>query len=82
MILGRNSVTVTKRAVAARPGGPPTAMFSIGSRLASLDGGLANSLLSALLGSRVSLTVMDYLLWRTRRSIFCSFRTLLRPNWA
>lgn len=60
MILGRNSVTVTKRAVAARPGGPPTAMFSIGSRLASLDGGLANSLLSALLGSRVSLTVMDY----------------------
>src|SRR5690606_24854677 len=38
----------------------PTAMFSIGSRLASLDGGLANALLSSLLGGRVSLTLMDY----------------------
>ncbi|TKT81188.1 pilus assembly protein TadG-related protein [Aquamicrobium sp. LC103] len=36
------------------------AAFSIGSRLASLDGGIANALLSALLGSKVSLSVMDY----------------------
>src|SRR5690606_25470733 len=58
-ILGRDSVTVSKSATAALPGGPPSAMFSIGSRLASLDGGLANALLSGLLGSQASLTVMD-----------------------
>lgn len=59
-ILNRPSVTVRKTAIAAIPGGQPQAMFSIGSRLASLDGGLANALLSGLLGSTVSLTVMDY----------------------
>ena len=59
-ILKRESVTVRKVATAAIPGGQPQAMFSIGSRLASLDGGLANALLSGLLGSNVSLTVMDY----------------------
>ncbi len=60
VVLGRDAVSVTKQATAARPGGAPTAMFSIGSRLGSVDGGLANSLLSALLGGRVSLTLMDY----------------------
>lgn len=59
-ILGRDAVTVSKSATAALPGGPPSAVFSIGSRLAGLDGGLANALLSALLGSKASLTVMDY----------------------
>ena len=59
-ILNRPSVTVRKTATAAIPGGQPQAMFSIGSRLANLDGGLANALLSGLLGSNVSLTVMDY----------------------
>jgi uncharacterized membrane protein len=59
-VLNRDSVTVRKTATAAIPGGQPQAMFSIGSRLASLDGGLANALLSGLLGSNVSLTVMDY----------------------
>jgi len=59
-IMVRDSVTVSKSATAALPGGQPSAMFSIGSRLASLDGGLANALLSGLLGSHVSLTVMDY----------------------
>src|SRR5690606_34526792 len=56
----RDSVVVSKSATAALPGGPPSAAFSIGSRLASLDGGLANALLSGLLGGQVSLTVMDY----------------------
>ncbi len=59
-ILNRPNVTVRRAATAAIPGGQPQAMFSIGSRLASLDGGLANALLSGLLGSNVSLTVMDY----------------------
>lgn len=36
------------------------ATFSIGSRLASLNGGLVNALLSALLGGDVSLSAMDY----------------------
>jgi len=36
------------------------AAFSIGSRLASLDGGLLNSLLNGLLGTTISLKVMDY----------------------
>jgi len=36
------------------------AAFSIGSRLASLDGGLLNGILGGLLGTTVSLSVMDY----------------------
>lgn len=59
-IVGRDSVTVSRSATAAVPADPPAAMFSIGSRLAGVDGGLANALLSSLLGSQVSLTAMDY----------------------
>lgn len=36
------------------------ASFSIGSRLASLDGGILNSLLGQMLGTTISLKVMDY----------------------
>lgn len=59
-ILGRDSILQTRTATAAKAVDPPRAMFSIGSRLASLDGGVANSLLSGLTGSTVSLSVMDY----------------------
>ncbi|RUW62340.1 TadG family pilus assembly protein [Mesorhizobium sp. M7A.F.Ca.US.008.03.1.1] len=38
----------------------PQATFSVGSRLASLDGGILNALLGGLLGSNISLSVMDY----------------------
>ena len=38
----------------------PQVSFSLGSRLASLNGGIANSLLNALLGTSVGLTVLDY----------------------
>ena len=38
----------------------PEVSFSVGSRLASLNGGLANAILSGLLGTTVSLTVLDY----------------------
>ena len=38
----------------------PEVSFSLGSRLASLNGGLANALLSDLLGTDVSLSVADY----------------------
>lgn len=36
------------------------ATFSIGSRLASLNGGLVNALLESLLGGNISLSAMDY----------------------
>lgn len=56
-IFGRRSVDITRRATAARQ---RLAAFSIGSRLASLDGGLLNAYLGALTGSSLSLSVMDY----------------------
>jgi uncharacterized membrane protein len=60
-LLGRDSITVTRGATAAlRSPQDPSTAFSLGSRLARVDGGIANALLSALTGSRVSLSVMDY----------------------
>lgn len=38
----------------------PQVSLSVGSRLASLNGGIANAVLDALLGSTVALTVADY----------------------
>ncbi|TJV00890.1 MAG: hypothetical protein E5Y35_30585, partial [Mesorhizobium sp.] len=38
----------------------PAAAFSVGSRLASVNGGILNALLGALLGGNLSLSVMDY----------------------
>ncbi|UYN99240.1 MAG: hypothetical protein KIT02_15160 [Devosia sp.] len=38
----------------------PEVSFSLGSRLASLDGGIANAVLGQLLGTGLSLSVMDY----------------------
>ena len=59
VILGRDSVMLSRQATAARPH-RETAAFSIGSRLARLDGGLANQLLHALIGAKVSLSAADY----------------------
>lgn len=52
-----DSVTLTAVAVARRS---DQAAFSVGSRLLALRGGLANALLGALLGARISLTAVDY----------------------
>ncbi|KUM25839.1 hypothetical protein AU467_24310 [Mesorhizobium loti] len=38
----------------------PEAAFSVGSRLASINGGILNALLGGLLGGNISLSVMDY----------------------
>jgi uncharacterized membrane protein len=57
VVLRQDSFTVVRSATAARA---QLASFSIGSRLASLEGGVANDLLSALTGSEVKLSVMDY----------------------
>lgn len=56
-LFGRSQIDITRSATAARA---EVASFSIGSRLASFKGGIANDLLSALTGSTVSLTAMDY----------------------
>jgi uncharacterized membrane protein len=58
-ILGKDALDITRSGTAAMPR-EPRALFSIGSRLAALDGGVANQLLSGLTGSSVSLGVMDY----------------------
>lgn len=58
-LLGRDEVLVTRTATASAPQ-TPKAMISLGSRLARLDGGIANQILSGLLGSQVSLSAMDY----------------------
>lgn len=59
-ILGKSHIMITRKATAAIPGAEPSALFTIGSRLLSLDRGLVNALLTGLLGSNVSLSVMDY----------------------
>lgn len=56
-ILGKSSTSISRTATAAKA---DLVAFSIGTRLASLNGGVANSLLTALTGSSVSLSVMDY----------------------
>jgi len=56
-ILGKSKVPIRRQATATRA---EFASFSIGTRLASLDGGIANALLTSLTGSKVSLSVMDY----------------------
>jgi len=56
-ILGQGSVEVHTTAIAANS---QMAQFSIGTRLAAVNGGIANALLSRTLGTTVSLSVMDY----------------------
>lgn len=57
VITGKKTMTIRRTATAASA---QLAAFSIGSRLASVDGGVANAALGALTGGEVALTVMDY----------------------
>ena len=57
ILTGRRTMAITRRATASRT---PQATFSIGSRLASVDGGIANALVGALAGGTLSLGVADY----------------------
>lgn len=57
VLLGRHAVQLSRSATAAQG---ELASFSIGTRLAGLNGGVANALLSGLTGSSVSLSIMDY----------------------
>ncbi|MBT1155351.1 hypothetical protein J1C56_07075 [Aminobacter anthyllidis] len=54
-LMGDRKIVTTAVATA-----PAEAAFSVGSRLASLNGGLLNSVLGGLLGTTLSLNVMDY----------------------
>lgn len=56
-LTGRSHSVVAVTATGARRG---YAAFSLGSRVAALRGGVPNALLSALTGSRVELSLMDY----------------------
>lgn len=57
MLTGQRTMAIRTTATAATTS---FASFAIGSRLLALDGGLLNNLLGALLGTTVSLSVMDY----------------------
>ncbi|MBO9525458.1 MAG: hypothetical protein J7517_04910 [Sphingobium yanoikuyae] len=57
LLVGKDGVDVRAHATAARS---DAAAFSIGTGLASLSGGLPNMLLSALAGTELNLSVMDY----------------------
>lgn len=56
-VFGKSSVTVEARGTAARI---DLVAFSIGSRLAAIDGGLPNAVLSQLAGTDLQLSAMDY----------------------
>jgi uncharacterized membrane protein len=77
LLLNRNTITLTRRATAARA---DMASFSIGTRLASLQGGIANQLLSGLTGSTVSLSVMDYDALAGAKVDLFKYSDLLRLN--
>ena len=57
LLTGRESTTIRAEAIAANIN---LAAFSIGSRLAGLDGGVVNSVLSGLASTELRLDVIDY----------------------
>lgn len=57
LLVGRDGVDLTARATAART---DLAAFSLGTSLAGVSGGVPNQLLSALAGTELALSVMDY----------------------
>lgn len=60
LFLARPWQAAPEISVAALATATPQAAFSVGSRLASLNGGIANQLLKSLLGTSVTLDVMSY----------------------
>jgi uncharacterized membrane protein len=57
LITGKDSYVIRTTATATRSA---FASFAIGSRLASVDGGLLNQMLGGMLGTSLSLSAMDY----------------------
>ncbi|UAK26393.1 TadG family pilus assembly protein [Sphingomonas nostoxanthinifaciens] len=76
-IFGLTSVHIGRNATAVRT---DLAAFSLGSRAASLNGGIGNQLLSALTGSTISLSVADYNALATANFDLFSFVDALRTE--
>ena len=57
LLLPKGAITLKRHATAAQT---RWASFQVGSRLLSLNGGVANAVLSSLIGSSVNLSVADY----------------------
>lgn len=79
LLTGRRVTAVQASATAARLN---VAAFSIGSRLASYDGGVANRLLSALAGTDLRLSVMDTQALASSDVGLLAFSSALRSNLA
>ena len=60
----------------------PQVAFSVGSRLASLKGGIANALLNKLLGTNVELAWPTIMAWPMPGSMPLPFSMPWRSNWA
>ncbi len=73
-LTGLDSFTIRTSATASNTA---MASFSIGSRLASLNGGLLNAMLGSMLGTSLSLSAMDYnALLNTRVDLFDTMSAL------
>jgi uncharacterized membrane protein len=57
VLLGRSNIPISRTAIASQA---QLASFSLGTRLAALQGGMANAMLTALTGSSVKLSIIDY----------------------
>jgi uncharacterized membrane protein len=77
MILGSSGATINRTATAASA---QLASFSIGSQLASVQGGVANAVLGGLTGSQVSLGVADYNALATANVDLLQYSQALQTN--
>ena len=76
-IFGFRSIALKRTATAAQIN---LASFSLGSRLAAVNGGIVNGYLSALTGSNLSLSVMDYNALASANVDLFGFLDALRTN--
>lgn len=76
-LTGRPRITVAAQSTAARV---DLAAFSLGSRLAAVQGGLPNAVLSGLAGTELSLSVLDYQALVTGQVDILQFAEALRST--
>lgn len=76
-LTGSTTREITASAIGARQG---YAAFSLGSRVAGVNGGVANALLSGLTGSELNLTAADYRSLASANVDLLSFSNALRAN--
>ena len=76
-LTGKSESTINATATGARRG---YAAFSLGSRVAAVNGGLPNALLSGLTGSNINLSLMDYEALATTDIDLLAFSDALRTE--